>query len=98
MGLRERSLEGKRPNDTTGETIGAPATTWAQPYQVPIHAEVDGEPVRLIQIGDKPGFSPVGLVVGRERIPTEVRLRDVRISDGGYLPLQMGGFGEASAR
>jgi hypothetical protein len=92
MGLRARSLDGARPSETEAGAVMGQGTTWANPYQVPIHAEVDGEPVRMIQIGDKPGFSPVALCVGRERIPTEVRLRDVRISDGAYLPLQTSGF------
>jgi hypothetical protein len=88
--IGDRDNAGSMPPATSGLQLSS-GTTWAPPFQTPIHAEVDGEPVRLIQIGDKPGFSPVGLCIGQAGILTEVRLHDVRVRDGAYLPLPFGG-------
>ena len=88
--LRDKAI-GHQGNAPSTFTSG---TTWAQPFTTPIHCEVDGERCRLIQIGDKPGFSPVGLLTGQDGILTEVRLHDVRVRDGAYLPLPpVGQFG-----
>jgi hypothetical protein len=61
--------------------------TWAPPYQTPIHGQVDGEPVRILQIGDLPGHSPVYLCVDEDGFSAPIALNEVQITDGAFLPL-----------
>lgn len=79
MSLKDRSQQQK---PATG-----PAT-WATPYVTPIHGLVDGEPVRILQLGDVPGMSPVYLCVDAAGFSLPVPLRDVEITDGAFLPLR----------
>jgi len=92
MGLRAKSVLQQQEEIATqqaGRALTlAPGTTWAAPYTQAIRGRVDGEKVRIIQIGDMPGFSPVFLCVGNDKVPTPVRLRDVEITDGAFLPDQ----------
>ena len=62
---------------------------WASPFSDPIHGDVDGEPVRLIMLGDQPGSSPVYLCVDADGNSAIVPLSEVTITDGAYLPLRM---------
>lgn len=85
MSLRNRFLEEEEQQGTKASSTGR--ATWAAPFTTPIHGEVDGQPVRILQIGDMPGKSPVYLVVDEEGLSGAVALRDVTITDGACLPL-----------
>ncbi len=93
MSLKARQKAAQRKTDET-ETAAIAATStgralWAQPFSDPIHGDVDGEPVRLIMLGDQPGSSPVYLCVDADGNSAIVPLADVTITDGAYLPLRM---------
>lgn len=88
--LRDRQTrqqqEQEFQNQNQGQTQGR--ATWAPPYQTPIHGQVDGEPVRILQIGDMPGQSPVYLCVDEDGFSAPVKLNEVQITDGAFLPLK----------
>lgn len=93
MSLRQRQDSQTENPSNTQFTNQQPAqkrkrASWAPPYQTPIHGVVDGEPVRILQIGDMPGKSPVYLCVDEQGFSAPVRLSDVQITDGAFLPLQ----------
>ena len=81
MALRDRDEQSSSQSQRA-------ATTWGTPYSNPIHGEVDGQPVRILQIGDMPGHSPVYLCVDEEGFSAPVPVRDVIVTDGAFLPLQ----------
>lgn len=88
MSLRDRQ-ESQQLEKQGGMTQPHGATaTWAPPYTIPIHGTVDGEPVRILQIGDLHGFSPVYLCVDEDGFSAPVRVSDVVINDGAFLPLK----------
>lgn len=57
----------------------------------PIHAELQGEPVRIIATGDVTGFSPSFLIVDQDGKTAWVPMREISIVDPNYLPLPDGG-------
>ena len=65
----------------------APGITWAAPFDPPIHATVNGLPVRVLTIGDLPGASDVFLCTDTTGFAAPVKRTDVTVIDGGYLPL-----------
>ena len=88
MSLKARQKAAQR----TEENAVAAATgraTWAYPFPTPIHGSVDGEPARLIMLGDQPGSSPVYLCVEEDGNSAIVPLTEVTITDGAFLPLRM---------
>lgn len=88
MALRDREQARKHAQQTGTDSLTSfGAATWAPPYTTPIYGEVDGSPVRILQIGDQPGMSPVYLCVDEHGDSGVVALRDVTITDGAFLPL-----------
>lgn len=89
---RQQRQQAERQMQDQGTWTGAEQTntraTWAPPYPTPIHGQVDGEPVRILQIGDMPGQSPVYLCVDEDGFSAPVKLNDVQITDGAFLPLK----------
>lgn len=95
MTLRARNQEqqqGQGFDQSQGKGKGQKRrkASWAPPYQTPIHGLVDGEPVRILQIGDMPGQSPVYLCVDEDGNSAPVKLSEVQITDGAFLPLKQG--------
>jgi hypothetical protein len=54
----------------------------------PIHAELQGEAVRILATGDVTGFSPSYLLVDQEGYTAWVPLSEVRIIDPNFMPIQ----------
>jgi hypothetical protein len=75
------SLGGGGGNESEG-------ITWGTAFTPPIHATVNGLPVRVLSIGDLPGASPVYQCVDAQGFSIAVKQSDVVIIDGAYLPLQ----------
>lgn len=83
MGLRDRQQRQEQQNEGT---LPHGTATWGPAYDRPIQAEVDGEPVRIIQAGNVVGMSPVFLCVDVEGTPAFVAISEVRITDPNVLP------------
>lgn len=84
MGLRDRYQKQEQPG--TESTLPHGTATWGPAYDRPIQAEVEGEPVRIIQAGNVVGMSPVFLCVDAEGTAAFVAIREVRITDPSVLP------------
>ncbi len=68
-------------------------TTWFEPYRTPLQGEVNGEPVLVLQIGDRPGSSDVFKCIGRDGFTATVKEQHLRITAiaspvGTYLPVE----------
>jgi len=87
---RQQQQQGQQGETFQGSNPQQQRATWAPPYSIPIHGLVDGEPVRILQIGDMPGQSPVYLCVDEDGNSAPVKLADVQITDGAFLPLKQG--------
>lgn len=62
--------------------------TWGTTFAPPMHATVNGLPVRVLSIGDLPGASDVLLCTDETGFLQPVKRTDLIITDGGYLPLK----------
>lgn len=89
MSLKARQKAAQRSEESVATPLSSTRATWAQPFGDPIHGEVDGEPVRLVMLGDQPGSSPVYLCVDADGTSAIVPLSEVTITDGAFLPLRM---------
>jgi hypothetical protein len=91
MSLKARQKAAQRqtdhPDTPTSAMMGR--AVWASPFLDAIHGEVDGEPVRILVLGDQPGSSPVYLCVDADGTSAIVPLTDVTITDGACLPLRI---------
>jgi hypothetical protein len=68
----------------------APASrgvAWGASFTPALHGEVNGIPVRILNIGDLPGASPVYNCVDKNGFSIAVRQADVLFTDGAALPL-----------
>ena len=90
MSLKARQKAAQRSEESVAAAAVAQTgrALWAQPFAEPIHAEVDGEPVRIAMLGDQPGSSPVYLCIDADGNSAIVPLVDVTITDGAFLPLR----------
>jgi len=66
--------------------------TWGTAFSPPIHATVNGLPVRVLTIGDLPGASPVCLCTDTTGVLAPIKTADVIVTDGAYLPLKGDGL------
>lgn len=91
MSLKARQKAAQRTEDTIAAAAASSPNraSWAPPFPIPIHGVVDGEPARLIMLGDQPGSSPVYLCVDEDGNSAIVPLVDVTITDGAFLPLRV---------
>ncbi len=66
---------------------GYPAAT----FNPGVHATVNGQAVRIMGIGEIPGYSPAALCVDQEKDLTWVSLEEeeVKIVDPNFLPIQL---------
>lgn len=62
--------------------------SWGPAFTPPIHATVNGLPVRILNSANLPGASPVYTCVDLSGFSTFVKQADVTIIDGAYLPLK----------
>lgn len=69
---------------------GEGTLTWGPAFTPPIHAIVNGLPVRVLNTANQPGASPVYNCVDATGFSTLVKFADVTILDGAYLPLTEG--------
>jgi hypothetical protein len=88
MSLKTRQKAAQRTEENAA-AITTGRASWAPPFPTPIHGQVDGEPARLIMLGDQPGSSPVYLCVDEDGNSAIVPLAEVTITDGAFLPLRM---------
>src|ERR1043166_7791887 len=61
--------------------------TWGTAFDPPIHATVNGLPVRVLTIGDLPGASDVFLCSDATGFMAPIKRTDIVVTDGAYLPL-----------
>lgn len=61
--------------------------TWGTAFDPPIHATVNGLPVRVLSIGDLPGASDVLLCSDATGFLAPIKRVDLLVTDGAYLPL-----------
>lgn len=61
--------------------------TWGTAFDPPIHATVQGLPVRVLSIGDLPGASDVLLCSDATGFLAPIKRTDLLVTDGAYLPL-----------
>lgn len=61
--------------------------TWGTAFDPPIHATVNGLPVRVLSIGDLPGASDVLLCTDATGFLAPIKRTDLLVTDGAYLPL-----------
>lgn len=80
--LKDYKLTLEPKTTTRGDGIA-----WAAPFDPPMHGEVNGLPVRILQSGDLPGASTVFNCVDSNGFSAPVKQIDVLITDGAYLPL-----------
>lgn len=78
--LRDYAI--KLTNPAGDETL-----SWGPAFTPPIHATVNGLPVRVLNSANLPGASPVYNCVDATGFSTLVKQADVTIIDGTYLPL-----------
>ncbi len=81
----------KLPTDHAG-------ITWGATFDPPIHATVNGLPVRVLTIGDLPGASDVLLCSDPTGFLAPVKRTDTIVTDGAYLPLSDGTTAAQSLR
>ncbi len=93
MALRLNRNQGQesRKQEAQGQSKqfkGLPAAT----FNPGVHATVNGQPVRIMGIGEIPGYSPAALCVDQDRDLTWVSLdlEEVKITDPNFLPIQLG--------
>lgn len=82
MGLREyrqqqRQNQQGQQQQNQGHEQG---TTWFDPYPQPLQGEVAGNPVLVLQIGDKPGSSDVFKCVDADNVIATVKEEDLKIT------------------
>lgn len=63
------------------------ALTFGPAFTPPIHATVNGLPIRVLNSANLPGASPVYTCVDANGFTTWVKWADVIITDGAFLPL-----------
>lgn len=69
------------------DTHGDEPLTWGPAYNPPMHATVNGVPVRVLCSANLPGASPVDWCIDNTGFKTFVKVTDVITTDGAYLPL-----------